>query len=89
VQLPTEDQFGARKANVTVKFTFLSHAEGATITGTIVNTPGPKTSDSDGICRVTLRRLANYKAEYTIPGDRVPKTVLFTTGNTGTDTVVG
>jgi hypothetical protein len=88
VQLPTEDQYGNRKANVTVKFTFLSHAEGATITGTIVNTPAPKTSDSDGICRVVLRRLANYRAEYTIPGDRTPKTVLFTTGNTGADTII-
>ena len=87
VQLPTEDQYGNRKANVTVKFTFLSHAEGATITGTTVNTPAPKTSDSDGICRVTLRRLANYKAEFTIPGDRVPKTKEFTTGNTGVDII--
>ncbi len=87
VQLPTEDQYGARKANVTVKFTFLSHAEGATITGTIVNTPAPRTSDSDGICRVVLRRLANYKAEFTIPGDRVPKTKEFTTGNTGVDII--
>lgn len=89
VTLPTEDQYGTRLPNVTVKFTFLSHADGATITGTVLNTPAPKASDEDGICLVQMRRLANYKAEYTIPGDRQPKVVLFTTGDTGADTVPG
>lgn len=88
VQLPTEDQYGSRLPNVTVKFTFLGHADGATITGTVINTPAPKASDSTGVCRVQLRRLANYKAEYTIPGDRQPKTVTFATGDTGADIVV-
>jgi len=72
----------------------LGHAVGATITGTILNTPAAKSSIADessanfGICVVQLRRLARYRARYNVVGDG-PKVVTFETGNTGSDVIVG
>jgi len=94
VQLPTEDQYGNRIGGVSVQFEFLGHLAGATITGTIMNTPAAQLSNDTegspnfGICVVQLRRLARYRARYNIVGDG-PKVVTFETGNTGSDLIVG